>query len=68
MSRDSNLIEATHSIAQLEHALVRQRWHISRLSRDGLDTSVATTVLQAGEAVLGSLKAYRRLLLAMPAL
>ncbi|WP_119154850.1 hypothetical protein [Caldimonas tepidiphila] len=65
-SKPNTLLGTDYRIALLEIALTGQRRRIHQLSEDGLSTTMATAVLQAEEAVLKSLKAYRKLLLAMP--
>lgn len=62
----TDLAGTDYRIALLENALSRQQEHITRLNREGLSTTVATTVLHAGESVLQSLRAYRKLLLLIP--
>lgn len=60
------LLSADHSIALMEISLLLQRRRVARLARAGMSTTVASTVLEAGEAVLKSLESYRKLLRAIP--
>lgn len=62
----TDLAVTDERISLLESALAAQRQHLDRLAHDGLGTAPATVVLQAGEAVLKSLRAYRKLLSGMP--